>query len=153
VLRLMMLALGKGVVDGLTGDCTFAPKKEDAGLVGDEGAVDAGGKNGGLDDGAREEIGVNPGLKTGADEHAAPVTVTVASIKTVSRPSDPVEVKTEMPFGAPVDAGEGGEVGMAPKLKLDRGDVVGVLRGFDGTVLEGTIPPKLNTLVGDVEPN
>lgn len=70
VLRLMMLGLDKGVVDGLTGVCTFTPRKEDAELAGNnEGAGGERGENGGMGDVAGEDVGVNPGLDTGEDEH------------------------------------------------------------------------------------
>ena len=156
VLRLMVPGLDKGVVDGPAEVCTFTPRKEDAEPEGDkEGAGEARGENGGLDDGAGDRMDVDTGLKTGEDAHAKPVgvTVTVASIKTVSMPLVPVEVKTEMPFGTPDDAEAGGGVGMLPKLKLDAGDIVGVIGEERGTVLEGMIPPKLNVLAADAEPN
>jgi hypothetical protein len=149
VLRLRLLWLGKGFVDGLTGVCAFTPRKDDAELVEDaEGVADARGEDG-------REKGANAGLKTGEDGHAEAVvvTVTVASIRTVLMPSGPVEVKAEVPFDTFAGAGAGGEVGMAPKMELDAGDVVGASGKAKGTVLEGTIPPKLKVLAVDVEPN
>jgi hypothetical protein len=147
-LRLMMLGLDSGVVDGLTGACTFTPRKEDAELAENEGAGGEMGENGVLGDVVAEDMGVNPGLNTGEDEHTPPVGVTVTEdiIRIVLVPSGPVEEKMEAPFGRSVGAGE---VGTLPTLKLD---AVGV--GDDkGTVLEGTIPPKLNVLAADVELN
>jgi hypothetical protein len=148
-LRLMVLGLDRGVVDGVTGVCTFTPRKEDAELAGDkEGAGGERGENGAMDDVAEEDMGVNPGLDTGEDEHTKPVGVTVTgdSIRIVLVPSGPVEEKTEASFGRSVIAAD---VGALPKLKLDAVDV----GDNKGTVLEGTIPPKLNVLVADVELN
>jgi hypothetical protein len=101
-------------------------------------------------------------LKAAGGEHAGPVSVTVrvASKTTVCLPSAPVDVKVDGPFdtmglGAVVKAGPGDdEETMPPKLKLDNEAVVGVTGVKDArAVLEGTIPPKLNVLVKDVEPN
>ena len=142
VLRLMTLGLDTGAVSA-TG-AAFAPRKEDDGET--VGRTSAGG----------EELVVNAGLKTGVDEHAEPVTVTVAvdSKKTVLMPSCPVEVKAEMPFGKTVDAGVGGGVERTPpELKLDEDDVVGAAGGIGGATLEGRIPPKLNVLVEEVAVN
>ena len=152
VLRAMMLGLDKGVAD-VTGVCALTPKKEDAEFAENEGAGCARGENDAKDDGVGEEMGVNAGFKTGVDEHSVTVTVAVDSIKTVGVPLAPVEVKTEMPLGTLVGARAGGDVGMAPKLKLDEGDVVGVTGESKGAELEGTIPPKLNVFVADVKVN
>ena len=143
VLRLMTLGLDTGALTA-TG-AAFAPRREDDGET--VGRTSGGG----------EELVVNAGLKTGVDEHAEPVTVTVAvdSKKTVSMPFWPVEVKAEMPFGKTVDAGVGGGVERTPpELKLDEDDdVVGAAAGIGGATLEGRIPPKLNVLVGEVAVN
>jgi hypothetical protein len=154
LLRLMMLGLGREVVDGLTGVCTFTPRKEDAELAGDkEGAGGERGENGAMDDVAGEDMGDNPGLDTGEGEHTEPVAATKTgdSMRIVLVPSGPVEEKTETPSGRPVGAGAGGEVGTLPKLKLDAGDVGDVSEEVKGTELEDTIPPKLNVLAADVE--
>jgi hypothetical protein len=143
VLRLMTLGLDTGAVGATS--AAFVPRREDDGET--VGRTSAGG----------EELVVNAGLKTGVDEHAEPVTVTVAvdSKKTVLMPSCPVEVKAEMPFGKTVDAGAagGGVAKTPPGLRLDEDDVVGAAGGIGGATLEGRIPPKLNVLVGEVALN
>jgi hypothetical protein len=126
--RVMMF----GSRDGVTGACAFAPSK----------------------------VGVaRDGLGTAEVEHEESVTVTVDSTRTVLMPSEPVDVKMDGPpgateFGGTVGAGaRAGDGGVAkpPKLKLDEEEVVAAPRM--GGVPDGTIPPKLNVLVEDVEPN
>jgi len=92
-------------------------------------------------------------LTAGGDEHAPPVTVTVAvdSKSTVLTPSAPVEVKLEIPFtaaGSGVVGGAGeGDDELTVEVVVDEDEVV------EGAVVEGTIPPKLNVLVEDVVVN
>ena len=121
------------------GACMFAPKAED------EGETDA-----------------CDGLKAGAEEQAAPDTVTVVaeSNRTVLTPSGPVELKVDVLFDAPglgvaVDTGaEDDEATIPPKLKLGCELAAGVPdKGVEEMALEGTIPPKLNVLVGVKELN
>jgi hypothetical protein len=136
---------------GVTDDaCTFTPTKEEES---DE-------ENGRAEDGTPgKELTASAGLKAGVDEHAAPVTVTVAveSNRTVSMPSRPLELNVDMPFATPVDAGaEDDEVTIPPKLKVGEEIAVGVPGEDKGVIemaLEGTIPPKLNVPVGDEELN
>jgi len=159
VLRLMILKLGTGVADEA---CTFTPIKEDAGLEGGEGDTENGGAEDGTITDDPGELNASAGLKVGVDEHAPPVTVTVESNRTVSTPSEPLELKMDGPsdtpgFGVTVDAGaEDDEVMTPPKLKPGNELAVGVPRedkGEEETALEGTIPPKLNVPVEDEELN
>jgi len=138
--------------------CMFAPKA--GGLEEDERGREAGSAE---DDAMTDEAGI----KAGADEQAAPDTVTVESNRTVLTPSGPVELKVDVLF----DAAEAGVAAAAaaegeeddddeamtpPKLKLDEELAAGVPeedKGVEETVLEGTIPPKLNVLVGGKELN
>ena len=139
-LRLMMLGLDSEAGEGA---CMFAPTAED------EGETDA-----------------CDGLKAGADEQAAPDTVTVVaeSNRTVLTPSGPVELKVDVLFdalalGVAVDTGaEDDEATIPPKLKLGCELAAGVPEEDKGVEeeemeLEGTIPPKLNVLVGVKELN
>lgn len=118
-------------LDGAAGGaCTFAPKAEDGAMVGETGGTNA----------------PCDGLKAGADEQAAPDTVTVVaeSNRTVLTPSGPTELKVAVLSDAPglgvaVGGGEKDDAAtIPPKLEF------GVPEGMD----EGTIPPKLNELVG-----
>jgi hypothetical protein len=155
VLSSMMLTL-----DTVVGDeaCTFTPRG-DVGLEGDEDT-----ENGREEDGTTTGEGLNAsaGLNAGVDEHAlvATVTVTVESNRTVSMPSVPLELNVDKPFdttglGVSVNAGaEGDEVIIPPKPKLDEELAVGVPdKGVKEMELDGTIPPKLNVLVGAEELN
>lgn len=119
------------MIDSGAGDdaCTFAPKVEDGAMT--------------------EEGGGNAcnGLRAGADEQATPdtVTVVVESNRTVLTPSGPVELKVDVLFDAP-------GLGVA----VDTGEIDDEAAGVpeeDKVVLEGTIPPKLNVLVGAKELN
>ena len=148
--RLMTLGLDTGLVTG--GACATAAGTEDGELAADKLTVGAG------DASAEEKLNVEDGLRTGEDVHAESVTVTVESKRTVLTPSAPVDVKAEMPFGNSVGAEAGGEVGRPLELKLDDDDdeeeiVVGVAGESGGTLLEGTIPPKLKVLGAEVELN
>jgi hypothetical protein len=80
----------------------------------------------------------------------------------VSTPSVPLELNVDRPFdtaglGVTADAGaEGDEVMIPPKAKLGEELVVGVPgedKGVKEMELDGTIPPKLNVLVGAGELN
>lgn len=149
-LRLMML-----------GDegCMFAPTA--GGLEEDERGREAGSAE---DDAMTDETGI----KAGADEQAAPDTVTVESNRTVLTPSGPVELKVDVLFdaaeagvAAAAAAAEGeddddDEATIPPKLKLGEELAAGVPeedKGVGEMVLEGTIPPKPNVLVGGKELN
>ena len=152
VLRSMMLTL-----DTVVGDeaCTFTPRG-DVGLEEDEDT-----ESGREEDGAMTGEGLNAsaGLKAGVDEHAlvATVTVTVESNRTVSTPSVPLELNVDKPFdttglGVSVNAGAEGDEVIIPKL--DEELAVGVPdKGVKEMELDGTIPPKLNVLVGAEELN
>ena len=150
VLRSMMLTLDTGGDEA----CTFTPRG------GDEDDTD----NGREEDGAMtgEGLSASAGLKVGVDEHAlvATVTVTVESNRTVSTPSVPLELNVDKSFdttglGVFANAGaEGDYVMLPPRLKLDEELAVGVLdKGVKEMELDGTIPPKLNVLVGAAELN
>lgn len=118
------------------GACMFAPKAEDE-------VDEAGGTNAPCD-----------GLKAGADEQAAPDTVTVVaeSNRTVLTPSEPIELKVDVLSDAPglgvaVDReAEDDEATTPPKPKFG-------VPEEDKEVDEGTIPPKLNVFVGGKEFN
>jgi len=146
--RLMTLGLDTGVVTG--GACATAAGTEDGEPAADELTVGAGNAS------AEEKLNVDDGLRTGEEDvHAESVTVTVESKRTVLTPSAPVDVKAEMPFGNSVGAGAGGEVGrLLLEMKIDdEEEVVGVAGESGGTLLEGTIPPKLKVLGAEVELN
>lgn len=144
------------VVDGMagTGAWTLAPAKEGDGEL-RAGGEDDGTMGGTTGDGvvvncaggmagAGSELGV-----VGGTEHGdVTVTVTAESMKTVSMPFVPVDVKADRPpcaagFGVAGSTGAG--VTVLLKLTLDD-VVVGVesIGGDDAGVLEGTIPPKGN---------
>ena len=149
--RLMTLGLDTGLVTG--GACATAAGTEDGESTADKLTVGTGNAS------AEEKLNVEDGLRTGEDVHAESVTVTVDSKRTVLTPSAPVDVKAEMPFGNSVGAEAGGEVGRLLELKLDddededEEEIVGVAGESGGTLLEGTIPPKLKVLGAEVELN
>lgn len=121
----------------------FAPKAEDVARTDEVGG----------------ETNACEGLNVGADEQAAPDTVTVVaeSNSTVLTPSGPVELKVDVPFDAPglrfgVAVGTGAkddEATIPPNVKLGEVPAAGVPEEVD----DGTIPPKLNVLVGGKELN
>jgi hypothetical protein len=135
-LRLMMLGLDGAAADGA---CMFAPKAEDDAMA---------------DEAKGETNAPCDGLKAGAGEQTAPDTVTVVaeSNRTVLTPSGPIELKVDVLSNAPgfgVAVGRGvkdDEAAIPPKAKLG-------VPEEDKEVDEGTIPPKLNVLVGGKELN
>lgn len=143
--------------------CMFAPKAEDAELREDErGSETESAEDDAMTDEAGGETSACDGLTPGADEQAAPDAVTVESNRTVLTPSGPVELKVDVLFDAPelgvaVDAGaEDDEATIPPKPKLGEELAAGVPeedKGAEEMALEGTIPPKLNVLVGGKELN
>jgi hypothetical protein len=153
VLRSMTLTPDIGMADGV---CALLPMKEEDRGGGKEADGAAGNDTGGV-------VSADPGLKAGGVEQAGLVAlnVTVESKRTVLMPSGPMDVKADEPFDttgfeAGVNVGAGDvDVTMPPKLKLDDEGIVGVAgeKGDAGTALEGTIPPKLNVLEDDAEPN
>lgn len=140
----------------------FALKAEDARSREDEETGSA--EDGAMTDEAEGETNACDGIKAGADEQAAPCTVTVVaeSNRMVLTPSGPVELKVDVlfdasAFGVAVGTGEkDDEAVISPKLKLGKELAAGVLeedKGVKEMALEGTIPPKLNVLVGGKELN
>ena len=131
-----MLGVDCGAGDGA---CMFAPKAEEGGMTDEAGG----------------DLTTCDGLKAGADEQAAPdaVTVVVESSRTVLTPSRPVELKIDVLFDAP------GLFRLAEPVDTgakDDGATIPLTAGVpeeDKGVDEGTIPPKLNVLVGDKELN
>lgn len=153
-LRLMMLGL-----DSRAGfeACMFAPKAED---VEDERGRDTGSEDDAITDEAGAETSACDGLKAGADEQAAPDAVTVESNRMVLTPSGPVELKVDVVFDAPglgaaVNTGaKDDEAAIPPKLGKElAAGVPEEGKGVEEMALEGTIPPKLNVLVGGKELN
>jgi len=156
--RLMMVGFDTELREGVTGACATPPSKVgDARL--EEDGEDGGTKSGATDDCPGKKEGARNGLGTAEVEHEESTTVTVDSTRTVLMPSRPVDVKMDGPFGATTFAGTVGagarvkddEVTKPKKLELDEEEVV-TAAGKTGA-LDGTIPPKLKVLVGDVETN
>ena len=153
-LRSMMLKLDAEAADGVCALMSIREGEEAAGTKKGDGVA-------GVD--VRGELSAGSGFKAGGVEHAGLVTVkvTVESKRTVGMPFAPVVVNSDGPFdttglGTGVNAGLGDdEETMPPKLKLDDEKVVGVAgeKGGARGVLVGTIPPKLNVLAEDAEPN
>jgi hypothetical protein len=153
VLRSMGSRLGVvTVVDGMagTGAWTLAPAKEGNGEL-RAGGEDDGTIGGTTGDGVVENCGGKAsagsglGMAGGTVHGDVTVTVTAESMKTVSMPFVPVDVKADRPPGA---AGFGVVVGTAAGvivlLKLTLDDVVVEVESDNAGVLEGTIPPKGN---------
>jgi hypothetical protein len=153
-LRLMMLGLASRAGDEA---CMFAPRAGDAE---DERDRDTGSEDDAMTDEAGGETSACDGLRAGADEQAAPDTVTVESNRTVLTPSGPVELKVDVVFDAPglgvaVDTGERDDEAAIPP-KVGKELAAGVPeedKGVEEMALEGTIPPKLNVFVGGKELN
>jgi len=150
----MMLGLASRAGDEA---CMFAPRAGDAE---DERDRDTGSEDDAMTDEAGGETSACDGLRAGADEQAAPDTVTVESNRTVLTPSGPVELKVDVVFDAPglgvaVDTGaKDDEAAIPPKpgKELAAG-VPEEDKGVEEMALEGTIPPKLNVFVGGKELN
>ena len=146
VLRSMGLMLG--VVDGMagTGAWTLPPAKEGNGEL-RAGGEDDGTMGGTTGDGVVENCAggkAGTGSELGIAGGTVTVTVTVESMKTVSIPFVPVDMKVDKPpcaAGIGVFAGTGTGVIVLLKLTLEG---VGREGGDDAEVLVGTIPPKLN---------
>jgi hypothetical protein len=159
-LRSMGSRLGvAAVVDGMAegGAWALAPTKEG------NGEPTAGGEDDGTLDGRTEGGAVKncAGGKAGGGEElgtagenvheGVTVTVTAESMKTVSMPSVPVDVKTDRPGAAGFVGAVGNGAGVIElKLKLEEG--VGN-EGVGVGVVVGTIPPKLNVGMEDVGGN